>query len=98
MQVHTHFYPAPLSARWWRATMASAGALVLFAASALRAQDSTRSPRDAQPERPTVATHAGTVARGFLEIETGVERDRGPGDARNLIGAFEAKIGLAPNM
>lgn len=98
MQVHTHFYPAPLSARWWRATMASAGAFVLFAASALRAQDSTRSPRDAQPERPTVATHAGTVARGFLEIETGVERDRGPGDARNLIGAFEAKIGLAPNM
>lgn len=29
-----------------------------------------------QPERPTVATHAGTVARGWFEIETGVERDR----------------------
>ena len=60
-----------------------------------RAQDTARSPRDAQPERPTVATHAGTVARGFLEIESGVERDRGPGDARNAIGVFVAKVGLA---
>jgi hypothetical protein len=33
-------------------------------------------PRAVQPERPTVATHAGTVAPGYLEIETGVERDR----------------------
>jgi Putative MetA-pathway of phenol degradation len=38
------------------------------------------SPHDAQPERPTVATHAGTVAPGWFEIEWGVERDRvGPG-------------------
>ena len=28
-------------------------------------------PRQVQPERPTVATHAGTVAPGYLEIETG---------------------------
>jgi hypothetical protein len=33
-------------------------------------------PHAAQPERPTVATHAGTVAPGWLEIETGVELDR----------------------
>jgi len=33
-------------------------------------------PRAVQPERPTVATHASTVATGYLEIETGVERDR----------------------
>jgi hypothetical protein len=33
-------------------------------------------PRAVQPERPTVATHAHTVAAGFLEIETGVQRDR----------------------
>jgi hypothetical protein len=32
--------------------------------------------RRVQPERPTVATHAGTVAPGFLEIESGVQRDR----------------------
>ena len=33
-------------------------------------------PRSVQPERPSVATHAGTVATGFAEIETGVESDR----------------------
>jgi hypothetical protein len=40
------------------------------------AQGSTPNPRAVQPERPTVATHAGTVARGWFEIETGVERDQ----------------------
>jgi len=40
------------------------------------ASDSAKDPHVAQPERPTVATHAGTVAPGWLEIETGVERDR----------------------
>lgn len=47
-------------------------ALLVFGARAtnLRAQ------RTAQPERPTVATHAGTVAPGYLEIEAGIERDR----------------------
>jgi hypothetical protein len=33
-------------------------------------------PQTVQPERPSVATHAGTVARGFAEVETGFERDR----------------------
>ena len=33
-------------------------------------------PRSVQPERPSVATHAGTVAAGYLELETGIERDR----------------------
>lgn len=32
-------------------------------------------PRSVQPERPSVATHAGTVAAGYAEIETGVESD-----------------------
>jgi hypothetical protein len=47
-------------------------------ASALDAQqpDSATDPHAVQPERPTVATHAGTVAPGWLEIEAGVERDR----------------------
>lgn len=50
---------------------------ICMAASAavLGAQDAS-SPHDAQPERPTVATHAGTVAPGWFEIEWGVERDR----------------------
>jgi len=41
----------------------------------LAAQDAS-DPHAVQPERPTVATHAGTVAPRWLEIETGVERDR----------------------
>ncbi|MBA2684534.1 MAG: transporter [Gemmatimonadaceae bacterium] len=35
-----------------------------------------RDPHAAQPERPTVATPASTVAPGWIELETGVERDR----------------------
>ena len=35
-----------------------------------------RDPHEVQPERPTVATHAGTVAPGWLELEIGGERDR----------------------
>src|SRR5205809_41193 len=40
-----------------------ASALLVLAAASLNAQDK-RSPHDAQPERPTVATHAGTAGRG----------------------------------
>ena len=47
----------------------------LVVAARLEAQGPT-DPHAVQPERPTVATHAGLVARGWLEIETGVERDR----------------------
>jgi len=42
----------------------------------LRAQDTTRrDPHEVQPDRPTVATQAGTVAPGWVEIEAGIERD-----------------------
>ena len=33
-------------------------------------------PRSVQPERPSVATHAGTVAAGYAELETGIQHDR----------------------
>ena len=36
-------------------------------------------PRAAQPERPTVATHAYTVAPGLMEIEAGVQATRPEG-------------------
>ena len=36
-----------------------------------------RESREVQPERPTVATHAGTVAPGFLEVEWGGELSPG---------------------
>ena len=49
------------------------GAGLVALAPALAAQSD---PHAAQPERPTVATHSGTVAPGWLELETGVEYDR----------------------
>ena len=55
-------------------------------------------PRAAQPERPTVATHAGTVARGYVEFETGLEVDQGPDAASNHITTIVTKIGLAPRL
>lgn len=50
----------------------------LLAAAAVRpaVAQSGANPHDAQPERPTVATHAYTVAPGWFELEWGVERDR----------------------
>jgi hypothetical protein len=73
-----------------------AAALVL-AVGAASAQ-TTRDPHDVQPERPTVATHAGTVAPGWVEIETGVEHDRfGPGDI-TVFTPTVVKMGLASNV
>jgi hypothetical protein len=46
-----------------------------------------------QPERPTVATHAGTVAPGWAELETGVELDRLAG-THTLLTPTTLKIGL----
>lgn len=60
--------------------------------------DSSRNPHTAQPERPTVATHAGTVAPGWFEIETGVERDRVDPNITVLSTPTVFKIGLAPRV
>lgn len=64
-------------------------------AQALQAQ--TADPHAVQPERPTVATHAGTVAPGWVEIETGVEFDHAAG-AWSLITPTVLKLGLAPRV
>jgi len=55
-------------------------------------------PHAAQPERPTVATHAGTVAPGWLEIETGLEFDRYADKSRGGSAPTVFKIGLAPKL
>ena len=68
---------------------------LVIGAAALRAQTPV-DPRAVQPERPTVATHAGTVAPGYLEIEAGGESDRGPASVRNSV-PIEFKFGLASN-
>ncbi len=72
----------------------AAAALVLFAARA--AAQEAPDPRAVQPERPTVATHAGTVAPGWLEIEAGVERDRFGSSPATLSTPTVFKLGLAP--
>ncbi len=62
------------------------------------APDSARDPRAVQPERPTVATHAGTVAPGWLEIETGVERDQVDPHATALGVPTVFKLGLTSHV
>lgn len=54
-----------------------------------------RDPHEVQPERPTIATHAGTVAPGWLEIESGGERDRYPNGGRVVSFPTNLKVGLA---
>ncbi len=59
------------------------------------AKDSThRNPRLVQPERPTVATHAGTVAPGWIELEQGGEWDK-LGQTRLFTVPSNLKIGLS---
>lgn len=71
-----------------------AAAIIVIAAATANAQQPD--PREVQPERPTVATHAGTVAPGYLEIEAGVEHDRfAPNSSSGMLTAV-FKFGIAP--
>jgi len=51
-------------------------------------------PRTALPERPTVATHAYTVAPGYVEIETGIQGARPLGNTQ-LVAPIVVKLGVA---
>src|SRR2546428_2477118 len=56
---------------------------------------SAQSPHAANPERPSVATHAYTVAPGYMELEQGV-RAQGFGNLRDQTSwEFNLKIGVA---
>ncbi|MBI3568541.1 MAG: transporter [Gemmatimonadetes bacterium] len=72
----------------------------MIAAAPARAQHMPPPPKlsTAQPERPTVSTHAGTVTAGWFELESGVELDHGTQPEHNTLGVFAAKLGLAENM
>ena len=74
---------------------AAAVLLALLVPAALSAQAPARDPHAVQPERPTVATHAFTVAAGWVEIEAGAELDRYPGGAEGSAAPVLVKIGLA---
>lgn len=54
-------------------------------------------PHAVQPERPTVATHAGTVAPGWVEVETGIERDQYAPRVVGWLNPTVLKIGAARN-
>jgi hypothetical protein len=84
---------APLAGRGLRCrALVASAALVLFASRA--PAEEPQDPHAVQPERPTVATHAGTVAPGWVELETGVELDH-LDVARALTTPTTLKIGLA---
>ncbi|MDQ6770977.1 MAG: transporter [Gemmatimonadota bacterium] len=53
-----------------------------------------RNPRAVQPERPTIATHAGTVARGWMELEAGGEWDRASDGTHSFVAPTNLKTGL----
>lgn len=55
---------------------------------------SARNPHDAQPERPTVATHAYTVSPGWFELEAGFQRQQEGAVADRLALPIVLKIGL----
>jgi hypothetical protein len=55
-------------------------------------------PRTVQPERPTVATHAHTVAPGYVELEAGIQGDRVARATREYGAPIVWKIGLASNV
>ena len=72
-------------------------AFLLLAVAAIGPSSAQSGPRAVQPERPTVATHAGTVAPGYLEIETGGEFDRYTDGSRGTLVPTVFKVGLTPN-
>ncbi|MBI3792637.1 MAG: hypothetical protein HY275_17410 [Gemmatimonadetes bacterium] len=84
-----------------RDSLAREGALRAPAASDAESATSAPSagsayhPRSVQPERPSVATHAGTVAPGYWELETGLEHDRIADGTRALQVGTVLKFGLA---
>lgn len=71
---------------------------LLLVATPLAAQEQQQDPRLVQPERPTVATHAHTVATGFLELEVGLEADRFAPGRRSVVAPLVAKVGLASHL
>ena len=75
-----------------RTAIAAVAALALTSA---RAAAQTADSRVVQPERPSVATHAYTVAPGVVEVETGFQRMRKDGRFRISAGALSVKLGLA---
>jgi hypothetical protein len=76
----------------WRFHTVFAGLIVSLSTSSAAAQPPD--PHAALPERPSVATHAHTVAPGWVEIEFGVERPREDGRFGDTGLPVSVKLGL----
>jgi len=72
--------------------------MALAIAVPLLAQEPATDPRAVQPERPTVATHAHTVAPGYVELETGFQGNRVDAESRAYSVPTVMKIGLASHV
>jgi hypothetical protein len=70
--------------------------LLLTLPAQLSAQAAAQDPHLVQPERPTIATHAYTVAPGWLELEEGGEWDNAGDGERSFFAPTNLKIGLTP--
>ncbi len=85
-------------------TIVSAGlAIVLLGAAPRHALaqgggQQSSDPHEAQPERPTVATHGYTVAPGYVELEAGVQRISPAPATSQTTTPILFKIGLAPRL
>ncbi len=73
-------------------------ALALAPGAAAGGESSPEDPHAVQPERPTVATHAHTVAPGWVEIESGLERDKRADGSVGLAASLQTKIGLSRHL
>jgi hypothetical protein len=73
-------------------------ACLLAVSTTVAAAQKPDDPHAVQPERPTVATHAGTVAPGWIEIETGVEHDRFEPTVSQTLTPTVVKIGLVSHV
>ncbi|MDQ6829084.1 MAG: transporter [Gemmatimonadota bacterium] len=79
-----------------RAVLVIAIASLICPTATARAQE--KNPREVQPERPTVATHAHTVAPGYAELESGFEYDRAGDGSKTLLLPNTLKIGLGSHL
>lgn len=57
-----------------------------------------QSPRVANPERPTYATHAYAVAPGYVELEQGISASGVSSLSQGTIWSVALKVGLAPSL
>lgn len=57
-----------------------------------------QSPRTANPERPTVATHAYAVAPGYIEVEQGISARGTDGLSQATSWDVNIKIGVTPHV